>query len=92
MEWIILDTSDEEHSVRDMLPPEDKLSSFGIKYYKESSEQSKGAILNKAVEYTSNDIVIIMEPDDFFYQNGIMKMVQNLQKVKILNYKKFNHH
>lgn len=80
MEWIILDTSDEEHSVRDMLPPEDKLSSFGIKYYKESSEQSKGAILNKAVEYTSNDIVIIMEPDDFFYQNGIMKMVQNLQK------------
>ena len=77
-EWIIIDTSDEDQIVKDQLPPEEMWEQFNIKYIREDSSKSIGYLLNRAVEETSNDLVMIMQPDDFFYQNGITKLVQNL--------------
>ena len=82
MEWVIIDSSDEDQRVKDTLPPEDMWDTFNIKYLTEDSSKTLGYLLNKAIENTSYETVMIMQPDDFYYENGIVNLVTNLIQSK----------
>ena len=55
---------------------------FGIKYLTEESDKSLGYLYNKAIEQTTNNTVMIMQPDDFYYENGIVNLVKKLIQSK----------
>lgn len=82
LEWVIIDDSEEDKKVEDLLPPEDKRDLFNIKYIR-TEKLNQGQKLNKAVgEYCTNDVIVIMNYDDFFYENSIRTLVNKLVNSK----------
>ena len=53
--------------------------SRGIHYVRLNSKTSYGAKLNMAIDRSSHDIILIMNPDDFFYENGIRSIITTLK-------------
>ena len=83
LEWIIVDDSDEGKQVDDLLPPESKRELFNIKYVRLENKLNEGKKLNMALEkYCNNDVIVIMNYDDFFYENSISSLVTKLVKSK----------
>ena len=60
MEWIIIDDSDKDQSVDDLLPPEDKRSNYNIRYVRHFVENTNEGETEK-VKKRSNDLLSIGE-------------------------------
>ena len=60
LEWIIIDDSDKDQSVDDLLPPEDKRSNYNIRYVRHFVENTNEGETEK-VKKRSNDLLSIGE-------------------------------
>lgn len=81
LEWIIIDdTIDENKSIKDMLPHNDKR----IKYFhfKVDKRMTIAKKRNLGVERASHDIIIHMDDDDFYPGESILARVKTLIKYK----------
>lgn len=77
LEWVIVDDSDTPVSVS--LPPE--LTQLdNVKYIscKTTSKMTIGAKRNVGVSYSTSDIIINMDDDDYFYPDAFEKLVRTL--------------
>ena len=74
LEWIIV-SNNKEDSIESMLPPVEHRESYRIKYTECDENSSYGKMLNIGVENASNELVMVMEDDYFFYQNGLNLIV-----------------
>jgi hypothetical protein len=79
-EWIIIDDSNEDEKVEDLLPPEDLRGRFGITYIYSDTEMTLSSKLNMGIEKSKNDVILIMNPDDFFYEKTIHRFVEHLMR------------
>jgi len=78
LEWIIIDNKQGEESIENMLPPKEIRDTYNIKYFNVDKKMTIGAKKNLAVENASNDVIMCMEDDYFFYEDGIKKMIIEL--------------
>ena len=74
LEWVVV-CNNKEESIESMLPPVAHRESFRIKYTECDENSSYGEMLNVGVENASNELVMVMEDDYFFYQNGLRLIV-----------------
>lgn len=79
IEWIIVDDSDENERVEGHLPAklEDR-EKMGIKYITLESKTEIGVKRNIGVEAATNDIVLFMDDDDYYYPDSINRRVEEL--------------
>jgi hypothetical protein len=80
LEWVIVDDSDEGEEVESLLPSKENRDRFNIKYIRLDEPTSEGKKVNIGVENCSNDLVMIMNQDDFIYERGMLNIVKELLK------------
>jgi hypothetical protein len=86
IEWIIVDDSDENEGVETHLPTnEEDREKIGIKYVRLESKTELGLKRNIGVEAATNDIVLFMDDDDYYYPDSITKRVNELVNNKGVN-------
>ena len=78
IEWIVVDAKEE--SIESLLPPENIRQQFNIKYIRAEKDMTIGAQKNLAIEQAKNDVIMMMDDDYFFYQDGINKIIKELLK------------
>lgn len=79
MQWVIVDDSDEDKRVSDMIPNEDKVN---IKYIALDKRVTIGMKRNICIEEADNDIIVCMDDDDYYPPNSIKLRVLELLKSK----------
>jgi len=81
VEWIIVDDSDEDKTVLELLPDETKRYELNIKYYRLNDKLSIGKKRNFSVERCTNDIIVFMDDDDYYPTDSVkyrvMSMLEN---------------
>lgn len=79
IEWIIVDDSDENERVESHLPSkkEDR-EKMRIKYILLEAKTEIGVKRNIGVEAATNDIVLFMDDDDYYYPDSINRRVEEL--------------
>ena len=80
IEWVIVDDSDENEDIEHLLPSEENRKRFNINYIRLNEKTNYGKKLNTGIEQSTNDCILIMNQDDFFYQNGFYNRVKELLK------------
>lgn len=78
LEWIVYDTSIEEEKVERKLPTLEEREKQNIKYFYDTEKMSVGAKRNKAIEQCTNDIILFMDDDDYYYADSIGNRVNEL--------------
>ena len=78
LEWIIYDTSNDDEKVADMLPDEDERVDLNIKYIHDNSQITIGESRNRACSEASNDIIVFMDDDDYYFPQSVTKRVTSL--------------
>lgn len=78
LEWVIYDTSCDEESVEKLLPRQEIREKMNIKYVHDNEIMTIGATRNKAINIASNDIIVNMDDDDYYYPSQVKKRVTNL--------------
>ena len=79
-EWIIIDDSENDKTVESLLPSKENREKFNIKYISLSEPTELYEKYNIGVKEASNEVIINMAPDDFFYENGLTLLVKELLK------------
>lgn len=80
LEWIILDDSQDrsEYNLADYIPQDDP----AIKYYHLSTPLRVCDKRNAAVELASNEIIIHMDDDDYYFADGVLAKVRVILEYK----------
>lgn len=79
IEWIIVDDSEENEGVESHLPTrEEDREKIGIKYVRLESKTELGVKRNIGVERATNDVILFMDDDDYYYPDSITKRVNEL--------------
>jgi hypothetical protein len=78
VEWVVYDTSNDEEKVADMLPDEDEMCDLNIKYIYDNSQITIGESRNRACSKASNDIIVFMDDDDYYFPQSVSKRVNAL--------------
>lgn len=80
LEWVIVDDSDTEHKIEDLLPKRENWSKFNITYLYSDKKLTYSEKLNIGLDKCKHECVQVMNHDDFFYENGFKTNVFNLLK------------
>jgi hypothetical protein len=78
IEWIVYDTSNDDETVDDMLPEEGERIKLNIKYIHDNSQITIGEARNRACSKASNDIIVFMDDDDYYFPQSVGKRVNAL--------------
>ena len=74
LEWIIVEDSDNGRTVRDMLP-QTFIDDETIKYYYLENKVPIGEKRNICCNYCSNEYIVCMDDDDYYYPDSILNGV-----------------
>ena len=80
LEWIIVDDSDEGEDVEHLLPQKENRIKFNISYIRLDKKTEMFEKLNMGIEQSSNECILVMNQDDFFYEKGFTESVKQLLK------------
>ena len=72
LEWVVINNTDDD--VESMLPPVEVREQFRIRYVKANEDATHGHMLNLGIENATNDTIMIMDDDYFFYETGLRKV------------------
>ena len=75
LEWVIYDTSNEVNNVEKLLPPEESRGKYNIRYFKENKIETIGNSRNFAISQCKNDIIVMMDDDDYYPETSVRKRV-----------------
>ena len=78
IEWIIVEDSDDNESIKTLLPDDKQLENMRIKYYKLDEKMSIGAKRNYATEKSNNEVIVCMDDDDYYNPDSLRKRVEFL--------------
>mgnify|MGYP006135788755 CR=1 FL=1 len=78
IEWVVYDTSNDDEKVADMLPDEADMAKMNIKYVHDNSQITIGEARNRACSNASNDIIVFMDDDDYYFPQSVSKRVNAL--------------
>lgn len=77
LEWIIVEDSDNGRTVRDLLP-ERYVDDETIKYYYLDKKVPIGEKRNICCNYCSNEYIVCMDDDDYYYPDSILNRISKL--------------
>ena len=75
LQWIIIDDSDEDKRIGDMIPDEEGVD---IKYISVDRQLTIGQKRNMCIEEADHDIIVCMDDDDYYPPNSIKLRVLEL--------------
>ena len=78
LQWVVYDTSCDDEKVEKLLPNEETREKMNIKYVHDTEIMTIGATRNKAINIATNDIIVNMDDDDYYYPSQVKKRVTNL--------------
>jgi hypothetical protein len=78
LEWVIIDDSDNGESIEKLLPIDENRAKYGIKYIKLDERNTIGSKRNIGVENATNEIILCMDDDDYYYPGSIRQRVTQL--------------
>jgi hypothetical protein len=78
VEWVVYDTSNDEEKVADMLPDEKEMRELNIKYIHDNSQITIGEARNRACSEATNNIIVFMDDDDYYFPQSVSKRVNAL--------------
>ncbi len=70
LEWVIIDDSDQDESVWDLIPPDPR-----VQYVQKKTKMDLGAKRNESVRLATHDILVVMDDDDYYPPESILKRV-----------------
>ena len=74
LEWVVVNNT--EYDIEKSLPPVDMRDEFNIKYIPYEANLSKGALMNRGVSVATGEVIMRMDSNYFFYQDGLNKTLE----------------
>ena len=78
LEWVIVDDSDEGEDIEHLLPKKEIRDKFNINYIRLEEKTDLGKKLNIGVSNARHGCIMVMNQDDFFYEQGFSKLSKEL--------------
>jgi hypothetical protein len=78
IEWVIYDSSIDDEKVENKLPPLEEREKQNIKYFHDNEQLSVGEIRNRAISQCTNEIILFMDDDDYYYDTSVKQRVNEL--------------
>ena len=82
LEWIVIDDSEKRQSIEDQLPPENMRDKYKIKYVHLEEKKTLAEKRHMGVLMASNDFVLLMDDDDYFYPDMLTNRMNEFLNIK----------